>query len=80
MTRLQADVLGSVASGRGRGHEHVGELAVVLLEYVREDSTLGRVLTVLKTRASHHEPESREYTIIPDGIVLGSAIAPDSAV
>jgi hypothetical protein len=34
-------------------------------------------LTVLKTRASHHEPESRVYMINPTGIVLGSAIAPD---
>ena len=34
-------------------------------------------LTVLKTRASHHEPESRGYMINPDGIMLGSAIAPD---
>ena len=53
---------------------------VVLLEYVRDNSTVKRALTVLKTRASHHEPESREYMINPDGIVLGPAITHGSAV
>jgi circadian clock protein KaiC len=43
---------------------------VVLLEYIRHDATLRRALTVLKTRASRHEPETREYTITADGIVL----------
>jgi circadian clock protein KaiC len=43
---------------------------VVLLEYVRDGATLRRALTVLKTRASRHEPETREYTITSDGIVL----------
>jgi circadian clock protein KaiC len=44
---------------------------VVLLQYLREESSLRRVLTVLKTRASQHEPEIREYAITPEGIVLG---------
>ena len=43
---------------------------VVLLEYVRENATLRRALTVLKTRASRHEPETREYTITANGIAL----------
>ena len=43
---------------------------VVLLEYVRENASLRRALTVLKTRASRHEPETREYTITANGIVL----------
>ena len=43
---------------------------VVLLEYIRENATLRRALTVLKTRASRHEPETREYTITTNGIVL----------
>ena len=46
---------------------------VVLLEYVRDGATLRRALTVLKTRASRHEPETREYTITADGIVLEPA-------
>jgi circadian clock protein KaiC len=43
---------------------------VVLLQYVRDNSTVRRALTVLKTRASHHQPEVREFTITPDGIRL----------
>jgi circadian clock protein KaiC len=47
---------------------------VVLLQYIRDGSTLRRALTVLKTRASRHEPEIREFKITPDGIVLGEPI------
>jgi circadian clock protein KaiC len=46
---------------------------VVLLQYVRDESTIRRALTVLKTRASRHEPEIREFRITPEGIVLGEA-------
>jgi circadian clock protein KaiC len=49
---------------------------VVLLQYIREQSSVRRALTVLKTRASRHEPEIREYTITPEGIVLGTSFAP----
>ena len=49
---------------------------VVLLQYSREQSSVRRALTVLKTRASRHEPEIREYTITPEGIVLGASFAP----
>jgi circadian clock protein KaiC len=44
---------------------------VVLLQYIRDESTVRRALTVLKTRASNHEPEIREFRITPEGIVLG---------
>jgi len=46
---------------------------VVLLQYVRDNTVVRRALTVLKTRASHHQPEIREFTITPEGIVLGEA-------
>jgi circadian clock protein KaiC len=49
---------------------------VVLLQYVRDSTVVRRALTVLKTRASHHQPEIREFTITPEGIVLGGAFAP----
>ena len=49
---------------------------VVLLQYVRDDAVVRRALTVLKTRASHHQPEIREFTITPEGIVLGGTVAP----
>jgi circadian clock protein KaiC len=48
---------------------------VILLEYIREQSAIRRALTVLKTRASHHEPEIREFKITPDGFVLGDPFA-----
>src|SRR5215207_4798522 len=44
---------------------------VVLLQYIRYQSTVRRALTVLKTRASRHMPEIREFKIAPDGITLG---------
>jgi circadian clock protein KaiC len=47
---------------------------VVLLQFVRRDTQLLRALTVLKTRASRHEPHIREFTITPKGIVLGDPL------
>ena len=60
---------------------HVGRLAeygishlsdnVILLQYLRAESRLLRTVTVLKSRASAHEPEIRQFQITPEGIVLG---------
>jgi circadian clock protein KaiC len=65
---------------------HVGRLSeygvshlsdnVVLLQYVRDSAIVRRAVTVLKTRASDHQPESREFTITPAGILLGGTFAP----
>lgn len=49
---------------------------VVLLQYIREQSSVRRALTVLKTRASRHEPQIHEYTIGTEGIALGAPYAP----
>jgi circadian clock protein KaiC len=64
---------------------HVGRLAeygishlsdnVILLQYVRAESRLLRTVTVVKSRASAHDPEIREFDITPAGIVLGDPIA-----
>jgi len=35
-----------------------------------------RALTVLKTRASRHQPEVREFTITPQGILLTDSSRP----
>jgi circadian clock protein KaiC len=43
---------------------------VVLLQFVPRDAQLKRAVTVLKTRASRHDPDVREFTITPEGIVL----------
>ncbi len=44
---------------------------VVILQYLRSESEVKRALLVLKTRASAHDPEIREFKIRPEGIVLG---------
>ena len=43
---------------------------VVLLQYLPQDASIRRALTVLKTRASGHQPAVREYTIGHEGITL----------
>jgi circadian clock protein KaiC len=43
---------------------------VILLQFVYRDAQLGRAVTVLKTRASRHDPDVREFKITPEGIVL----------
>lgn len=47
---------------------------VVVVQYMRDGAMVRRALTVLKTRASRHEPEIREFKITPEGIVLGEPI------
>jgi circadian clock protein KaiC len=68
---------------------HVGRLAefgishlsdnVILLQYLRADSRLLRTVTILKSRASAHEPEIREFEITAGGIVLGDPIVAEHA-
>ncbi len=63
---------------------HVGRLAeygishlsdnVVLLQYLRSEARLLRTVTILKSRASAHDPEIREFDITADGIVLGDPV------
>jgi circadian clock protein KaiC len=48
---------------------------VVLLQFNRRRSRVKRELTVLKTRASLHEPEIREYMITSNGIEVGDRVA-----
>jgi circadian clock protein KaiC len=43
---------------------------VILLQFVPRDTQLRRAVTVLKTRASRHDPEIREFKITSEGIVL----------
>jgi circadian clock protein KaiC len=68
---------------------HVGRLAeygishlsdnVILLQYLRADSRLLHTVTILKSRASSHDPQIREFEITPDGIVLGAPITGEHA-
>jgi circadian clock protein KaiC len=50
---------------------------VVLLQIHRRRARLTHTITVLKTRASHHDPAVREFTISDAGIVLGEPIQRD---
>jgi circadian clock protein KaiC len=43
---------------------------VILLQFVHRNAQLRRAVTVLKTRASRHDPAIREFKITPQGIVL----------
>jgi circadian clock protein KaiC len=47
---------------------------VVLLQFERRDAQLKRSLMVLKTRASSHAPDIREFMITPEGIMLGEPL------
>jgi circadian clock protein KaiC len=59
--------------GLTRLSEHsLSQLAdnVVLLQYRGLDQAVSRSLTVLKTRASHHDAQVREFQISTDGITI----------
>jgi circadian clock protein KaiC len=60
------------------GVSHVSD-NVVVLEYLRQPADIRRTMTVLKTRASLHEPQVREFTITPEGIILSDEIPTDPA-
>jgi circadian clock protein KaiC len=50
---------------------------VVLLEILRRRARLTHTITVLKTRASHHDAAVREFAITDAGILLGDPMEPD---
>ena len=60
------------------GMSHLAD-NVVVLQYLRAESEVKRALLVLKTRASEHHPEIREFQIRPEGIVLGERFNPINA-
>jgi len=43
---------------------------VVLLNYLYEQDSIKRAVSVIKSRASYHEPDVRPFVIGPEGIVL----------
>jgi circadian clock protein KaiC len=52
---------------------------VILLQFLRGGSRVKRALTVLKSRASLHEPEIRQYVIDSTGIVVGEQFADEQS-
>jgi circadian clock protein KaiC len=47
---------------------------VVLLQYVHEDATLRRALTVIKSRGTRHDQRVHGFDITSEGIVLGEPL------
>jgi circadian clock protein KaiC len=87
--RLSRAGISSIMTSEVQDLFHVGRLAeygishlsdnVILLQYLRADARLLRTVTILKSRASAHEPEIREFEITAGGIVLGDPIVVEQA-
>ncbi len=73
-TTLEVPDLFEVVRVSEQGMSHLAD-NVLLLQYIRRDSRIERALTVLKTRASRHDPEVRSFEISKEGIVLGPSLA-----
>jgi circadian clock protein KaiC len=58
------------------GISHISD-NVVLLQFLRGDSRVKRGVTVMKTRASAHDPQIREFDITTEGFVVGDHFAAD---
>jgi len=76
-SRQGVSVLMTSETPRLFGADHISESAVspfadniVLLSYEQERDTVGRTMTVMKTRASSHDPTVRTFVIGQQGIVL----------
>ena len=69
MMSQEIPALFGISSLSEDGISHLSD-NVILLQFVPRDTQLRRAVTVLKTRASRHDPAIREFTITPDGIVL----------
>jgi circadian clock protein KaiC len=52
---------------------------IVMLSYLKGTSSIKRAMSVIKARASHHEPATREFLIGPAGIVLADKPLPPAA-
>jgi circadian clock protein KaiC len=48
--------------------------AIIVQRYIEVDSTLKRVMAVVKVRASNHSNEIRQFEITDDGIVIGDPV------
>ena len=50
---------------------------VIALNYYKDHGCLKRAITVIKTRASRHEPATRQYDIGSHGVTIGDIAQPD---
>jgi circadian clock protein KaiC len=69
MLTMELAGLFDIGSFGGDKISHICD-TVVLMQYVREGERMGRALTLLKSRATPHEPQTRRYSITSDGILL----------
>ncbi|GAC1333022.1 MAG: ATPase domain-containing protein [Candidatus Dormibacteria bacterium] len=74
MMTMETSVLFNITRLEG-GMSHLSDNALIL-QYHRAAAEVKRTVTVLKTRASDHDPHVREFRITRDGIVLGEPLAP----
>jgi circadian clock protein KaiC len=75
MTSELADLFGITRLSEF-GVSHLSD-NVLVLQYVRRDSTIRRAITALKTRASENDPRVREFRIGPAGITIEALPASD---
>lgn len=73
MMSLETPSLFGISNISEDGISHLSD-NVILLQFVRNQARLQHAITVIKTRASSHEPEVREFKISADGIVLGDPL------
>ena len=78
MTQEVAELFG-VTRLSEYGISHLSD-NVVLLQFLRGESRIKRALTVLKTRASAHDPRILEFDITSNGIELGQQFADDQSL
>ena len=78
MTQEVAELFG-VTRLSEYGISHLSD-NVLLLQFLRGESRIKRALTVLKTRASSHDPRILEFEITSNGIELGEQFAEDQSL
>ena len=65
---------------RFRNRSDAGRRLASRLQFLRGESRIKRALTVLKTRASSHDPRILEFEITSKGIELGEQFAEDQSL
>jgi circadian clock protein KaiC len=78
MTQEVAELFG-VTRLSEYGISHLSD-NVILLQFLRGESQIKRALTVLKTRASAHDPHILEFEITSNGIELGERLIDEQSL
>jgi circadian clock protein KaiC len=78
MTQEAAELFGLTQLAE-YGISHLSD-NVVLFQFLRGDSEIKRAVTILKTRASTHDPQIRQFDITADGFTLGAPFSPEQSL